>query len=247
MPGEPWRVTVTGGSVVLSEGADDPHPVVLNKVLLRANLDLARKRIELVQGDIAGAGIAGFLNGSVDFSGEPRLAAGLAITPMSAQMAKKVWPVFVATKVRNWVVENLQSGDIERIDIATNSPIEKLKEDGPPIPQDGLSVDVTVRNATIRPVDRHAADHRGRSQDQHQGPARRGARSVAALSISAAAASSPSATDASRSPTPIRNRRRRARNSGSTDRCRRRSNCWPANGFAVRPRSRWNPATAAAI
>ncbi len=150
--GAPWRATVTGGSVVLSEGVDDPHPLVLNKVLLRANVDVARKRIELVQGDIAGAGIAGFLNGSVDFSGEPRLAAGLAVTPMSAQMAKKVWPVFVATKVRNWVVENLISGDIERIDIATNSPIENLKEDGPPIAQDGLSVDVTVRNASIRPV-----------------------------------------------------------------------------------------------
>ena len=84
-PGDPWRATVTGGSVVLSEGANDPNTVVLNKVLLRANVDIARKRIELVQGDIAGAGIAGFLNGSVDFSGEPRLAAGIAVTPMSAR------------------------------------------------------------------------------------------------------------------------------------------------------------------
>ncbi len=58
------------------------------------------------------------LNGSVDFSGEPRLAAGLAVTPMSAQMAKKVLPVFVASKVRSRVVENLTSGDIERIDVA---------------------------------------------------------------------------------------------------------------------------------
>jgi hypothetical protein len=152
LPNEPWRVTLTGGSVVLMDGPGDPHPVILNKVMLRANLDLVRKRIELVQGDIAGGNIAGFLNGSVDFSGEPRLKAGIAVTPMPAAIAKKVWPVFVATKVRNWVVENLQSGDIERIDIATNSPIENLKEDGPPIPQDGLSVDISVSNATIRPV-----------------------------------------------------------------------------------------------
>lgn len=151
-PHEPWRVTVTGGSVVLSDGAGDPQPVVLNKIMLRANLDLARRHLELVQGDIAGGNIAGFLNGSVDFSGEPRLAAGLAVTPVSASIAKKIWPVFVATKVRNWVVENLQSGEIERIDVATNSPIENLKEDGPPIPSDGLSVDITVRNAVIRPV-----------------------------------------------------------------------------------------------
>ena len=53
--------------------------------MLRANLDLNRKRIELVQGDLGGGGVNGFLNGSVDFSsGEPRLAVGLAITPMSS-------------------------------------------------------------------------------------------------------------------------------------------------------------------
>ncbi len=152
-PAEPWRVTVTGGSVVLSNGASDPQPVVLNKILLRANLDLNRKRIELVQGDLGGGGVNGFLNGGVDFSsGEPRLAVGLAITPMSTATAKKIWPAFIATKVRNWVAENLESGDIERVDIATNAPIDTLKEDGPPIPSDGLSIDVQVRNATIRPV-----------------------------------------------------------------------------------------------
>lgn len=153
MPGDPWRLTVTGGSIVLAEGASDPQPLVLNKIMMRANVDLTRRRLDLVQGDIAGAGVAGSLSGGVDFSGsDPRLAIGLAMTPMSANVAKKVWPIFVATKVRNWVTENLQSGDIERVDIATNAPIETLKEGGPPIPSDGLSVDVTVRNASIRPV-----------------------------------------------------------------------------------------------
>jgi hypothetical protein len=144
---------LAGGSIVLSDGAEDPHTLVLNKIMMRANVDLMRRRIDLLQGDIGGAGVAGSLSGSVDFSGsDPRLAVGLAITPMSSNVAKKVWPFFVATKVRNWVTENLQSGDIERVDIATNAPVETLKEGGPPIPADGLSVDVTVRNASIRPV-----------------------------------------------------------------------------------------------
>jgi len=151
--GEPWRLTMTGGSIVLSDGASDSQTLVLNKIMMRANLDLMRRRLDLVQGDIAGAGVAGSLSGSVDFSeSEPRLAIGVAMTPMNADVAKKVWPIFIATKVRNWVAENLQSGDIERVDIATNAPIETLKEGGPPIPSDGLSVDVTVRNASIRPV-----------------------------------------------------------------------------------------------
>ena len=153
LPDAPWRVTVTGGSVVLSDRVNDPQPVVLNKVLLRANLDFAKRRIDLDQGDIGGPGVSGFLNGSIDFSsGEPRLAVGLAITPMSTAVAKKIWPVFIASKVRTWVSDNLLSGDIERVDIATNAPIDTLKEGGPPIPSDGLSIDVTVRNAVIRPV-----------------------------------------------------------------------------------------------
>ena len=30
--------------------------------------------------------------------------------------------------------------------------LRMLKEDGPPVPSDGLSIEVMVRNATIRPV-----------------------------------------------------------------------------------------------
>lgn len=154
VPGMPWRMTLTGGSVVLAADRNDPQPLVLNRILVRANIDFARRRIDVEQGDIGGSGLRGVLNGGVDFSsGEPRLGVGLALTPMSSAAAKKVWPVFIASKVRTWVLENLQSGEIERVDIATDAPIDTLKEGGPPIPADGLSVDVTVRNAVIAPVD----------------------------------------------------------------------------------------------
>lgn len=153
-PGAPWRMTLTGGSVVLAADRNDPQPLVLNRIMVRANLDFARRRLDVEHGDIGGANVRGLLNGSVDFSeGEPRLAVGLAITPMSSAAAKKVWPVFIASKVRTWVLENLQGGDIERVDIATNAPIDTLKEGGPPLPADGLSIEVTVRNAVIAPVD----------------------------------------------------------------------------------------------
>lgn len=153
-PGAPWRMTLTGGSVVLAADRNDPQPLVLNRILVRANVDFMRRRLDVEHGDIGGANVRGLLNGSVDFSGgEPRLAVGLAVTPMSSAAAKKIWPVFIASKVRTWVLENLQDGEIERVDIATNAPIDTLKEGGPPLPADGLSVEVTVRNAVIAPVD----------------------------------------------------------------------------------------------
>jgi len=151
--GEPWRMTVTGGSAVLGASPNDPKALVLDRIMVRATIDPVSRRLEVVQGDIGGSGVRGVLNGGIDFSSEtPRLALGFAVTPMSVASAKKIWPVFVASKVRSWVLDNVESGDIERVDIATNAPLDTLREEGPPIPDDGLSVDVTMRNAVIRPL-----------------------------------------------------------------------------------------------
>ena len=40
---------------------------------------------------------------------------------------KRIWPAFVASKVRSWVLEIIQR-TIERVEIATNAPIDTLKE-----------------------------------------------------------------------------------------------------------------------
>jgi hypothetical protein len=153
-PGLPWRLIVTGGSIVLGPAQADEAPLVLNRILMRAALDPAKKRIELLQGEIAGGGVNLAMSGNIDFSsGEPRLSGGMVGTPMKGNLAKRIWPMFVASKVRAWVLENIQGGDVSRVEIAANAPMPTLKEDGPPIPDDGLSVEVDITNATVRPVD----------------------------------------------------------------------------------------------
>ena len=85
------------------------------------------------------------MSGSLDFAGgNPRLAAGLAGTRMPADAMKRLWPVFITPKVRDWFNEHLLSGTLERIVIAVNSPIENLKDSGPPVPDDGLSIDASA-------------------------------------------------------------------------------------------------------
>lgn len=153
-PGLPWRLIVTGGSIVLGSAQADETPLVLNRILMRAALDPARKRIDLLQGEVAGGGVNLAMSGNIDFSsGEPRLSGGMVGTPMKGNLAKRIWPVFVASKVRTWVLENIQGGDVSRVEIAANAPMPTLKEDGPPIPDDGLSVEVDMTNAVVRPVD----------------------------------------------------------------------------------------------
>ncbi len=153
-PGAPWRITATGGSIVLGAREPGESPLVLNRILMRGAFDYAGARITLSQGEIAGGGVNLAMSGTLDFSsGEPVISGGMAGTPMKGTLAKRIWPVFVAAKVRNWVLANIHEGEIARMELAANAPVETLKEDGPPIPNDGLSVEIDVAKAVLRPVD----------------------------------------------------------------------------------------------
>ena len=93
------------------------------------------------------------MSGNADYSsGDLRLAAGVAGTRMSVDALKRLWPVFVEPKVRDWFLEHLVSGTVERLVIAVNAPFNTLKASGPPIPDDGLSVDALATNCVILPV-----------------------------------------------------------------------------------------------
>ena len=60
--------------------------------------------------------------------------------------------------------EHILSGTVERVVIATNAPLATLKTVGPPIPDDGLAIEISGNGAEIRPVARPAADPRCRRQ-----------------------------------------------------------------------------------
>jgi Protein of unknown function len=64
-----------------------------------------------------------------------------------------MWPILIVPEVREWVVERIERGSLQRIDIAVNSPVHNLSRRGPPIPDDGLSVNIVASGVTLRPVD----------------------------------------------------------------------------------------------
>ena len=65
---------------------------------------------------------------------------------------KRLWPVFVIPKVREWFNEHLISGNVERVVIAVNAPLDTLRAGGPPVPDDGLTLDALATNCVVRPV-----------------------------------------------------------------------------------------------
>jgi Protein of unknown function len=153
-PNGSWGLNLSSGSVVLAPTSPNEDPLVLNRVLVRSRIDPVARRLNLDQAEVAGKGVGVAMSGNLDYSGpDPRLNIGLAARKLSLAAFKQMWPPFVSPAVRNWIIERTSGGLIEQGEIATNAPISTLRSGGPPVPDDGLSVQLQTSGATVRPFD----------------------------------------------------------------------------------------------
>jgi Protein of unknown function/AsmA-like C-terminal region len=156
----PWTFRINGGTVVLNSAADSSDPLILNRIALSGQFDPLKKRIAVDGGDFGNNDLGIALSGTGDYSsGDLRLTAGVAATRMPADSLKRLWPVFVSPKVRDWFNEHLSAGNLERMVIAVNAPLNTLKASGPPLPDDGLTVDALATNCVVTPVEGLPALH----------------------------------------------------------------------------------------
>ena len=160
-----WLINLTRGDSVIDPvilapgGSSDDEGVALNRVAMRLKVDTNRKRIDLEQGDVsridtrASHSIGLALTGRLDFGGkEPHLAFGVAGTRMPVYALKRIWPIFAAADVRSWVETHISEGMVERVVIAGNAAAANFRHEGPPMPDDGLSVDIETSGTTLRPL-----------------------------------------------------------------------------------------------
>ncbi len=147
-----WQAGLSGGTIVLP-GAEGEQPLIFNRISIGFRFDTDKKRVLLTQADLSNGEISLAGTGVVDYSGEPRLQLGFAGTPMSASALKRIWPILIVPEVREWVIERIEKGSLQRIDIAVNSPVRNLSRKGPPIPDEGLAVNIVASGVTVRPVD----------------------------------------------------------------------------------------------
>jgi len=147
-----WQLGLSGGTILLA-GIDNEPPLIFNRIAVGFRFDTDRKRVLLTQANFSNGeiGLAG--TGSLDYSGEPRLTLGFAGTPMPASALKRVWPALVVPEVRQWVTERIERGSVQRFDVAVNSPTRNLPRRGPPIPDDGLDVNIVANGVSVHPVD----------------------------------------------------------------------------------------------
>jgi len=147
-----WQLGFSGGTILLA-GIDNEPPLIFNRIAIAFRFDTNRKQVLLTQADISNGevGIAG--TGSIDYSGEPLIRLGFAGTPMSASAMKRIWPTLIVPEVREWVIERIERGSLQRIEIGVNTLVKNLPRKGPPIPDDGLSINIVANGVTVRPVD----------------------------------------------------------------------------------------------
>jgi hypothetical protein len=147
-----WQLGLSGGTILLA-GENGENPSIFNRIAIRLRFDTENRRVLMTQCDISNGeiGIAG--SGSIDYSGEARLTLGMAATPMPVSVLKRIWPVLIVPEVREWLTERVDRGTVQRLDVAVNAPLHTLVRGGPPIPDDGLSVNFSASGLTIRPVD----------------------------------------------------------------------------------------------
>jgi hypothetical protein len=149
-----WQFAFNRGQIMLA-GVDRVReaPLMLDHVSLTGRLDAPKRRLELDHGDLSGAAAGLAFSGALDFSGpDARLIAGLAATHMSASSLKRIWPVFVQTKVRKWAIDHVLGGSVERLIIATNAPLSTLRAGGPPVPDDGISIELVGSAVQLQPI-----------------------------------------------------------------------------------------------
>jgi hypothetical protein len=149
----PWSLGLRGGSIVIaSENAEEA--LLLSRIAVRGKLDPIKRRFDIQLAEVAGMDVNIATSGFVDFStADPRLVLGMAARNMSGASFKRMWPPFVNPKVRAWVMENMSGGTVERAEVATNAPLSTLKDGGPPVPDDGLSIEMVTNGTTVRLAD----------------------------------------------------------------------------------------------
>ena len=159
--GGAWELGLTGGSIVLAPNEPDDDPLQLNRISVAGRYDPVKRRLDVGHADIGGKEVGVAASGYVDFSNpsDPRLVIGAAGRNMTAAAFKQIWPVFINTPVRSWTLAHLLGGAVERVEIATNAPLSTFKTGGPPVPDDGLAVEIAINGTTIKPVDTLPAIH----------------------------------------------------------------------------------------
>ncbi len=154
--GEPWLVALaTTEPGVFAPDRKGQHPEQVDTAAFTGRLYLDRKTFKIdrlaVQGKEGGIALAG----SVDWIKGPHVVFGASIAPTSVPFAQRVWPAFMASSVRAWVINHFEDGQLTngtiRVDYDENA-LKRMRADRAP-PDKSVSLDFELSKGRLRYLD----------------------------------------------------------------------------------------------
>jgi hypothetical protein len=154
-PGGAWTLNLANSRpAVLAPASPGEDTLVLDRVAVQSRIDPAARRLDIDRAEVAGKGVGIAMSGSIDnATGDPRVKLRLATRKLPLAALKQVWPPFVTPPVREWIVERSRGGMVEQGEIVTDAPMSTLRSGGPPVPDDGLSIQIQTTGVTVQPFD----------------------------------------------------------------------------------------------
>jgi hypothetical protein len=154
-PGGSWKLNVAStGPTVLAPASRGEEPVVLTRVMIQSQIDQAARRFDVERAEVSSKGVNVAMSGSLDYStSDPRLKVKVTTRKLPLSAFKAGWLPLITPPVREWIIERSSGGMIEQAEIATDAQISTLRSGGPPVPDDGLSIQIHTTGVTVQPFD----------------------------------------------------------------------------------------------
>lgn len=152
-PGHRWSAEIAGRDVLLSGDTQVDPPLRLDQADISATFDPAAGVLEIGRGQLLGPTAHAALTGLVRFEGtSPAVRLGVVSSAMPTSAVKRLWPFFLGTSIRDWVVENVGSGTVEGLSFSLDVPSGAFAAMGPhdPLPPGSMSLDIPFTDGTLR-------------------------------------------------------------------------------------------------
>ncbi|MBZ9600968.1 YhdP family protein [Phyllobacterium chamaecytisi] len=147
-PGYQFELTTKDAK---SAPADSPVPALPFDARLAGRYDLTLKRLDVSQIEVLAnkeSSLTG--NASVTFGGgSPAMNLDLQIPEMPVADVKQLWPIWVATGARRWLIDKMHDGEAKDSTIKVTFPAGRFNGPGkpPPLEDNEVQVDFNVADA----------------------------------------------------------------------------------------------------
>lgn len=150
--GDPWPIRLANAEPN-EAGPQRPgeKPISIDRTEVAAQLYLAEKKLRIDRLSFGGPQCGFALAGTIDWTDGPHLRLGASISPAPVATVLRLWPSFVAAKVRSYLLSRAQEGTVAKgtMQIDFDAADLQAMRTGRAPPDSKAVVDFAIMNASL--------------------------------------------------------------------------------------------------